>query len=479
MKDDLPFNLTFDDVLLKPRFSQIKSRGDVSLRTKLTSSLFLNTPLISANMDTVTESKMAIALAEEGGIGIIHRFLAIEDQVAKVERVKRKTNLIIENPYIAGPEMTLLELKKLMKEKESHGILVADEKHRLLGIVTNRDVVLEDDMRKKVKEVMTPRNKLIVGKAGITIEEAKKLLKHHKIEKLPLVDTHDILQGLITLKDIVEIEEKRLAVKDKKGRLLVGAAIGVKGDFFERAGALLSASADVLVLDIAHGHSEIAVNAVKKIKNTFDCELVAGNVATADGVKDLIAAGADAVKVGIGPGAACSTRIVTGVGVPQLSAILECALEAQKYSKGKIPIIADGGIRSSADLMKALAAGAETAILGSLFAGTDESPGAAILKDHKKYKLYRGMASLTANLAKKRIDKEEFDEEVAAGEVIPEGVEKLVSYKGSVHEVIHQLLGGLRSGMSYLNAKTIKDLHKNAQFIRITEAGREENAPHD
>ncbi len=467
--------LTFDDVLLIPKRSSVVSRSHVSLKTRLSRRISINMPIVSANMDTVTEANMAIAIAREGGIGIIHRFMSIEQQVNEVKKVKRAENIIIEQPYTLKQDQYLSDAVSKMSEYNISGLLVTDDDNRLVGILTRRDIMFESDMSKRVYDVMT-RN-VITAKYGISIEEAKDMLHKYRIEKLPLVDEHNRVKGLVTAKDIMRMTEYPLAAKDKKGRLLVGAAVGVKGDFMERTDKLLDAGADVIVIDIAHGHSDNAINAIKDIRKAFpDCELIAGNVATAEGTKDLIDAGVDAVKVGVGSGSICITRIVTGSGVPQLSAIMECAKVAREYD---VPIIADGGIRNSGDITKALAAGAHTVMIGSLLAGTDESPGVSITKNGKKYKIYRGMASFYASLGRKMREEGMLNIDDDLNDYVPEGVEALVEYKGSVVEIVRHLLGGLRSGFSYCGARNIDELHRNAEFIKMTMAGYIESMPHD
>ncbi len=471
---DIREGLTFDDVLLIPKRSAIVSRKDTDLRTKLSRDINLNIPIVSANMDTVTEANMAIALAREGGIGIIHRFMSVEQQVEEVKKVKRSESIIIEQPYTIAPDNTVNDAREMMKKFGVSGLLVVDEDNKLIGIVTRRDVEFESE-NKKVLNIMT--KSVIKAKYGISIEDAKDLLHKHRIEKLPLVDEKGRVKGLITAKDIKKMEEHPLASKDKKGRLLVGAAVGVKGDFMERTEALLDAEVDAIVVDIAHGHSENAINAMKMIKKAFpNCELIAGNVATAEGTKDLINAGADAVKVGVGSGSICITRIVTGSGVPQLTAIMDCAKVAKDYG---VPIIADGGIRNSGDITKALAAGASTVMIGSLLAGTDESPGVGITKNGKRYKIYRGMASFYASLGRKIREEGELIMSEDLNDYVPEGVEALVDYKGSVIDILRHLTGGLRSGLSYCGAKNIEELQKNAIFIKMTTAGYIESMPHD
>ena len=472
---DIVQGLTFDDVLLVPKRSPIVSRSQTNLRTKLSRNISLNIPIISANMDTVTESGMAVALAREGGIGIIHRFMTIEDQVDEILKVKRSESVMIEQPYTIRPDLTVAEAKKAMAEYSVSGLLVED-RGKLLGIITRRDITFENNNRLKVSELMT--KDVITAKVGITIDQAKEILHNKRIEKLPVVDDKRQIVGLITSKDILKMEQYPYASKDKKGRLLVGAAVGVKGDYLERTEALLEAGADVIVVDIAHGHSENAINTVHMIKKAFpDCELIAGNIATGEGSRDLIKAGVDAVKVGVGSGSICITRVVTGSGVPQLTAVIDSVKVARDYD---IPIISDGGIRNSGDITKALAAGASSVMIGSLFGGTDESPGKTLVKNGKMYKMYRGMASFYASLGRKYreagpqvVDSDDLND------YVPEGVEAMVPYNGSVVEIIRQMAGGLRSGLSYCGAKTIPEMQTNAEFIKITSAGYIESQSHD
>lgn len=427
-------------------------------------------------MDTITESGMAIALAREGGIGIIHRFMTIGDQVDEVLRVKRSESVMIEQPYTVSQNMNVTDARKLMTDYGVSGLLVEDNDNKLMGIITRRDITFESIPTKKVSDSMS--RDVITAQQGIAIEEAKEILHKHRIEKLPVVDTKYRIVGLITSKDILKMEQYPYASKDKKGRLLVGAAVGVKGDFLERTETLLEAGADVIVVDIAHGHSDNAINAVKMIKKAFpSCELIAGNVATGNGSKDLIQAGVDAVKVGVGSGSICITRVITGSGVPQVTAVIDSAEVTKDYD---IPIISDGGIRTSGDATKALAAGASSVMVGSLFGGTDESPGKTLVKNGKKFKMYRGMASFYASLGRKyREEGSQVIESDDLNDYVPEGVEAMVSYKGSVVDIIRQLVGGLRSGLSYCGAKTIVEMQKNAKFIKITSAGYIESLPHD
>lgn len=464
--------LTFDDVLLVPRPSPIRSRREVDISSKLTRRIKINVPIVSSPMDTVTEARLAIAMAREGAIGVIHRFMPIEDQVKEVLKVKRSEGIIIEKPYTINPNNTVDDVRKMMERYKVSGLLVVDETNHLLGIVTSRDIIFEKGS-KKVFEIMTPRERLITAKPNITIDEAKEILKSHRLEKLPLVDENNVLKGLITMRDIANMEKFPYASKDKKGRLMVGAAVGIK-DYLERTKKLLEAEADFIVIDVANGYTQSVIEAIKKIKHEFDVDVVAGNVATAEGTELLASAGADAIRVGIGSGSACITRLVAGVGIPQISAIIECAEAASKYD---VPIISDGGIRKPGDVVKALAAGASTVMIGNLLAGTDESPGATIIRENRKYKIYRGMASHGAYLS--RMEREGVFEEEEIEAYVSEGVEGLVEYRGTVSEVLRQLVGGLRSGMSYLGAKTIKELQNNAIFIKITDAGIREGGIHD
>ena len=467
--------LTFDDVLLIPKRSPIISRSQTNLKTRLSRNISLNIPIISANMDTVTESPMAIALAREGGIGIIHRFMTIQDQVDEVLKVKRSESVMIEQPYTISIDSTVGYAKKIMHDFGISGLLIEKDK-KLAGIITKRDLLFETNFENNVSSVMS--KDVVFAELGTTIEKAKDILHKNRIEKLPIIDKDKQIIGLITSKDILKMEEFPNASKDKKGRLLVGAAVGVKGDYLERTEALLDAGADVMVVDIAHGHSDNAINCVQLIKKAFkDCELIAGNIATGHGTEDLIKAGVDAVKVGVGSGSICITRVITGSGVPQLTAIMDSVKIAKEYD---VPVISDGGIRNSGDLTKALAAGSSSVMVGSLLGGTDESPGKTLVKNGKKYKIYRGMASFYASLGRKyREEGEQLIESEDLNDYVPEGVEAMVSYKGSVVEIIRQLVGGLRSGLSYCGAKTINEMQQNAEFVRITTAGYIESQPHD
>jgi IMP dehydrogenase len=472
---DIKDGLTFDDVLLVPKRSHIISRSQTDLKTKLSRNISLDVPIISANMDTVTESGMAIALAREGGIGIIHRFMTIEDQVDEVLKVKRSESVMIEQPYTIRSDMTVYDAKKMMNEYGVSGLLVEEDGRKLTGIITQRDITFEKNMKLEVSELMSKN--IITVKDGTTIEEAKEVLHNHRIEKLPVINDKKQIVGLITSKDILKMEQYPSSSKDKKGRLLVGAAVGVKGDYLERTEALLEAGADTIVVDIAHGHSDNAINTVHMIKKAFpNCELIAGNIATGIGAQDLIKAGVDAVKVGVGSGSICITRIVTGSGVPQLTAVMDSVEIAKEYD---IPVISDGGIRTSGDATKALAAGASSVMIGSILGGTDESPGKTLVKNGKKFKMYRGMASFYASLGRKYREDPQIIGSDDLNDYVPEGVEAMVSYKGSVVEIIRQLTGGLRSGLSYCGAKTIPEMQINAEFVKITSAGYIESRPHD
>jgi IMP dehydrogenase len=473
-----PLALTYEDVLLVPCRSSVASRRDVDTSTRLTRELRLNIPIVSANMDTVTEARMARAIAREGGIGIIHRFMAIAQEAAEVQRVKRPEEAIGgRHLHTIAPNRTIAEAMTLMGRHNVNSLLVIDEGERLLGIVTSRDVLFAENPGQRVDHIMTGGGELVTAPVGTRLEEARRILHERRLEKLPLVDETGHLRGLITARDVLRLTEHPNAARDSQGRLLVGAAIGAVGDYMERADALVASEVDVLVVDIAHGHAEHALRATRRVKDAFpDVQLIAGNVATGEGTRDLAEAGADAIKVGVGPGAACSTRIVAGVGVPQLTALFDCVAAASELD---IPIIADGGVRHSGDLTKALAAGASTVMIGSLLAGTEESPGRTVLRSGGRFKVYRGMASVGAAEARRqRETSEDMLDELAAA-VVPEGVEAVVPYRGSLADVLYQQVGGLRSGMSYLNARTLEELRKNARFVRMTDAGRAESQPHD
>jgi IMP dehydrogenase len=469
--------LTYEDVLLVPRYSDIRSRRDVDTSARLSRNVVLNNPIVSANMDTVTEADMAIAMARGGGIGIIHRFNSVEQQVAQVRLVKRSESFVIENPHTVGPDETVGEARALLEDHEISSLPVVDQQGNLLGLVSSRDILFVHDDTGVVRDVMTPRNKLVTAPVGTTISQAEQILQTHKVEKLPLVGADNRLTGLITLRDILKRRLYPESSKDAKGRLLVGAAVGVAGDYLERALELVDAGTDVLVLDIAHGHSENAIHTMRELRSRIgNTDLVAGNVATARGTRDLIDAGADAVKVGVGPGSICITRVVTGVGVPQLTAVMDCAAEARRYG---IPIIADGGIRQSGDVTKAVAAGGATVMVGNILAGTRESPGVVVMRNGRRYKASRGMASAEATLERRRREKPGWEGETDLTDIVPEGVEGLVPFKGDVSDVLVQLVGGLRSGMSYLGARTLDELRENAEFVQVTAAGLTESRPHD
>src|SRR5438477_12564715 len=473
-----PLALTYDDVLLVPCRSSVTSRRDVDTSTRLTRGLRLNIPIVSANMDTVTEARMARAMAREGGIGVIHRFMPIEHEAAEIQRVKRPEEAVGGRhlPTTARTS-TIRDAITLMGCHDANRLLVVGDTDRLLGIVTSRDVLFAEDTAQSVERIMTGGEQLVTAPVGTRLEQARRILHEHRLEKLPLVDATGHLRGLITARDVLRLTENPNAARDGQGRLLVGAAIGAVGDYMERADALVAAEVDVLVVDIAHGHSEHALQATRRVKDAFpQVQLIAGNVATRDGARDLAEAGADAIKVGVGPGAACSTRIVAGVGVPQLTALFDCVAAAAELD---VPVIADGGVRNSGDLTKALAAGASTVMIGSLLAGTEESPGRTVLRNGSRYKVYRGMASLGAAEARRqRESSEDVLDEVAAA-VVPEGVEAVVPYRGSLSDVLFQQVGGLRSGMSYVNARSLAELRRNARFVRMTDAGRAESNPHD
>jgi IMP dehydrogenase len=473
-----PLALTYDDVLLVPCRSSVASRRDVDTSTRLTRELRLNIPIVAANMDTVTEARMARAMAREGGIGVIHRFMPIEQEAAEVQRVKRPEETVGgRHLHTIAPTRTVGEAITLMGRHNVNSLLVVADNDRLLGIVTSRDVLFAEEMGAPVERIMTGGDQLVTAPVGTRLEQARRILHEHRLEKLPLVDDTGHLRGLITARDVLRLSENPLAARDSQGRLLVGAAIGAVGDYMERAEALVAAGVDVLVVDIAHGHSEHALRATRCVKDAFpSVQLISGNVATVEGARDLIEAGADGIKVGVGPGAACSTRLVAGVGVPQLTALFECVGAAREAD---VPVIADGGVRSSGDLTKALAAGAETAMVGSLLAGTEESPGRTVVRKGGRFKVYRGMASVGAAEARRQRETSEDVLDELAAAVVPEGVEAVVQYRGSVADVLYQHVGGLRSGMSYLNARTLADLRQNARFVRMTDAGRAESEPHD
>ncbi len=461
---------TFDDLLLIPSMSEILP-GDAVLNTRLTKGIKLNIPIVSAGMDTVTEARMAIAMAREGGIGIIHKNISIEDQASEVDKVKRSEHGVIVDPFHLGPDGPILDALKLMEKYRISGVPITVE-GKLIGILTNRDLRFETDMTKRISDVMTSEG-LITAPEGTTLDEAQKTLMKHKIEKLPIVDEAGNLKGLITIKDIEKAIQYPNSAKDTTGRLLAGAAVGVTEDMLDRVQALVSSKVDVVVLDTAHGHSAGVIRAVDRIKSAYpDLQLVAGNVATYEGAEALIKAGADAVKVGIGPGSICTTRVVAGIGVPQITAIMDSAEAAAKYD---VPVIADGGIKYSGDITKAIAAGADTVMIGSLFAGTEESPGDIEIYQGRSFKVYRGMGSIAA-MTSGSVDRY-FQE--GNKKLVPEGVEGRVPYKGLLADTVYQLVGGLRAGMGYCGTKTIEELKANTKFLSITPAGLRENHPHD
>ena len=463
--------LTFDDVLLIPQLSSLLPR-DVNITSRLTKNIRLNIPLISAAMDTVTESQMAIAMARHGGIGVIHKNLSIENHVREVDRVKRSESGMILDPVTISSDKTIREALDIMAHFHISGVPVVDEE-KLVGILTNRDIRFETNLDLLVSDRMTGNN-LITVKKGTTLNEAKSVLQEHRIEKLLVVDDSDALCGLITVKDILKKENHPNAASDKHGRLLVAAAIGVSSDSMERAQALVNANVDALVIDTAHGHSKGVLETVKLLKSKLNIDIIAGNVATGAGTQALIDVGVDAVKVGIGAGSSCTTRMIAGVGVPQLTAVMDAFESAQKND---IPVISDGGMRYSGDIAKSFAAGAETAMLGSILAGTNESPGEIILWEGRSFKSFRGMGSIAAmnDGSKDRY----FQHNTESNKLVPEGIEGMVPYKGEVKETIHQLMGGVRSSMGYCGSKSIKEFHKNIEFIRITGAGMKESHPHD
>lgn len=469
MQKILDVALTFDDILLVPAKSSVLP-SQVSLKSRLTRNISVNIPLLSAGMDTVTEARMAISLAREGGIGIIHKNMPIEEQAKQIDTVKRSEHGVITNPFSLEPEATVREADALMARYRISGVPIV-RGPKLVGIVTNRDIRFETNFERKVSEIMTSKN-LVTAPVGTTLDQALEILAAHKIEKLPLVDADFNLRGLITIKDIEKAKTYPHSARDKQGRLLVGAAVGVTADTLERAFALVEAKVDVIVVDTAHGHSRGVLEVVQMLKKELPTvEIIAGNVATAEATRDLIAAGADAIKVGIGPGSICTTRVVAGVGVPQITAIMNC-VEAAKGSG--VPIIADGGIKYSGDLVKAIAAGADTVMIGSLLAGTDESPGAIEIYQGRSYKVYRGMGSIGAMRAGSKDRYFQADQQ----KLVPEGIEGRVPYKGSAADAIFQLMGGLRAGMGYCGAPDIASLQK-AQFVQITNAGLQESHPHD
>lgn len=464
--------LTFDDVLLIPAESDVLP-NEVDLSTNLTKNIKLNIPLMTSAMDTVTESNMAIAIAREGGIGVIHKNMTIEDQATEVDKVKRSENGVITNPFFLSPQHTAMDAEGLMRKYKISGVPICEADGTLVGILTNRDMRFMTDYSVKIADVMTPKEKLVTAMAGTTLEEAKKILMASKVEKLPLVDKNGKLTGLVTIKDIEKSVKYPNTARDKEGRLLCAAAIGVTNDMLDRAGALVNSQVDALILDSAHGHSKNILKAIEKVKNAFpEISLIAGNVATAEGTEALIKAGADAVKVGIGPGSICTTRVVAGIGVPQITAIYDSAEMADKYG---IPIIADGGIKYSGEIVKAIAAGGSVVMVGSLVAGCEESPGETEIYQGRQFKVYRGMGSLGA------MNKGSADRYFQNGtkKFVPEGVEGRVPYKGAVGDTVFQMMGGLRSGMGYVGCHNISELRTNAKFVKITGAGLVESHPHD
>jgi IMP dehydrogenase len=467
--------LTYDDVLLVPQHSDVVSRRKLSTETRFTSRIKLNIPIVSANMDTVTESSMGIAIAHAGGIGIIHRFMSTAEQVQQVLRVKKSESYVVDSPITLKENDTIRDVVRIVEDTDTGGIVILDDGGKVKGIVTTRDLLFENNTNRPVAEVMS--REVITAPADTTITEAEKILHEHRIEKLPLVDSNGALTGLITVKDIMKLEKYPLSTKDTRGRLAVGAAVGAKPSDLNRVEQLLAAGADCIVVDIAHGDSRQEIQMVETIRKEYpEAQIVGGNVATAEGTQRLIDAGVDAVKVGVGPGSICITRIVAGAGVPQLTAVMNCAAVARPQG---IPIIADGGVRTSGDIVKALAGGASTVMIGSLLAGADESPGFLITRKGHRYKASRGMASLQANLARKaRESDSEFTEEEIE-DYVSEGVEALVPYRGSTGELLKQLVGGLQSGMSYTNAHSIDELYERAVFVRMTPVGLQESRPHD
>ena len=467
---EIRLGLTYDDVLLVPRRSRVRSRQDVSTRSLFTPGIELEVPIVSANMDTVTTAPMAVAMAQLGGIGVIHRFLSIEEEAAEVHRVKRYLTHVVAAPHVVEPTLTVAEARAEAARLDVTGLLVVDPERRLLGLLTARDLLAGED-GDRVDSLMTPVERLVTAEPGIELVAARRLLTANRIEKLPLVDSDGRVEGLVTLRDLAVADRYPQATRDTLGRLRVAAAIGIRGDFLERAEALVAVEVDALVLDIAHGHADAAIEAVGELKRTWpDLEIVAGNIATSHGVRDLAAAGADAVKVGIGPGFACTTRLVAGVGVPQFSAVLECAEVAQELG---VPLIADGGVRRAGHVATAMAAGASTVMVGSLFAGREESPGDVVRRRGQLFKVYRGMASRSAAAARLAIEGrgDSLDQYVAEGE------EMEFPLRGSVAGVVEELAGGLRSGMSYVDATSVSELWQNASFVRQTEAGERESHP--
>lgn len=466
--------LTYDDVLLVPQYSEADSRRALSTRTFLTKKIPLQIPIVSANMDVVTESEMAITMAREGGIGMIHRFMSIDDQARQIQRVKKAESFVVDEPITMTEAHTVGDVKRLVEETGTGGILILNSNKNLIGIVTTRDLLFEDNFEKPITAIM--QKKVITAPRGTSLKDAERLLHAHRIEKLPLVDEAGRVTGLVTLKDIMKITQYPKATKDERGRLAVGAAVGVREKEMRRVEALLEAGSDCIVVDIAHGDSHLEIEMIKRIRKSFpEAQIIGGNVATAEGTKRLIEAGADAVKVGVGPGSICITRIVAGSGVPQLTAVIECVEAARPYG---IPIIADGGIRQPGDLAKAIAAGASTAMIGSLLAGTDESPGLMMTRKGHRYKASRGMASRGANIERNQREGNDLTQE-EVDEYVAEGVEAAVPYRGKAREVLTQLVGGLQSSMSYSGVTSLKEFQQKAIFVRMTGAGLRESGPHD
>ena len=466
--------LTFDDVLLAPRYSAVHPR-DTDIRTRFARGVELNIPFVSAAMDTVTGARMAIAMAREGGLGVLHKNLSIEQQAAKVDRVKRSESGMIQKPYTLGPDRPIRDARRLMESRGVSGVPIVEENGRILGIITNRDLLFESDSSRPIREVMTSE-RLVTAPAGTTLDAAEAIMGRHKIEKLPIVNAEGRLEGLVTVKDILKRRRYPRASKDDRGRLIAAAAVGTAEETMDRARALADAGVDVLVVDTAHGHSEGVLRTVERIRAAFpDTRVVAGNVATAEGAKALVERGVDAVKVGIGPGSICTTRVIAGIGVPQLTAIMDCARICREAG---VPLIADGGIRYTGDVVKAIAAGADSVMMGSLFAGTEESPGDTMLLEGRTFKVYRGMGSVDA-MAEGSGDRYFQEEPVEGRKFVPEGIEGRVPYKGQVGETIFQMIGGLRQGMGYCGVPDLEALRTDTEFIRLTMAGLIESHPHD
>ena len=474
--------LTFDDVLLVPKRSPVASRRAVDTTTRLTTAINLKIPIVSANMDTVTEARMAIAMAQSGGIGVIHRFMTVEAQVRQVQRVKRAQGFMVENPYTVAGDAVIGAAQSLMARRDVGGLVVTDHEGHFVGLVTQRDLLLVPSADLLVRDVMTPLDKIVSVTPAVTPEEARAILYEHRLEKLPVLNEAGQVVGLITAQDVIKARQYPHAAIDPRGHLLVGVAIGVTENELARAAAVLAAGADVLVLDIAHGHADHCIDMVRTLRRTHpDAQIIAGNVASRAGARELAEAGANAIKVGIGPGSICTTRIVTGFGVPQLTAIMDSV--AGLHDAGlDLPVIADGGIKTSGDLVKALAAGASTVMIGSLFAGCEEAPGAPVIRNGKKVKVVRGMASLGAAMGRRAAEEgrdESAEDQADWDKVVPEGVEAVVPYRGNVSEILYQMVGGLRSGLSYGGAYTITQLQENAEFMEITPAGVRESGSHD